>query len=174
MKSLCVFCGSSMGLRDVHQEQASKVGHFLVENKVRLVYGGASIGLMGTIADAVIEKGGEVLGVIPFFIKKMEIAHKKLTKLIEVKSMHERKKVMYDESDAFLALPGGIGTLDELCEIATWQQLGLHAKPIYIFNQNGFFNFFLKHLDHCVKEGFLSQKHRKLFTEINSLSELTL
>ncbi len=172
MKSVCVFCGSSSGKSNLYLEQAKAVGNIIAKKKMRLVYGGASIGLMGAVADAALEAKTKVLGVIPFFITNMEFAHKNLDELIEVRSMHERKKIMYDESDYFVAIPGGIGTLDELCEIATWQQLGLHRKPIFVLNVSNFFDFFIAHLDKCVEEGFLSQAHRGLFQEIKSLESL--
>ncbi len=172
MKSICVFCGSKSGSRPLYLKQAQEVGEFISQKNLRLVYGGASIGIMGAVADSVLKTGGKTLGVIPFFIKEMEVAHLGLDEMIEVHSMHERKQVMYDESDYFLALPGGIGTLDELCEISTWQQLGLHKKPIFIFNQSGFFNAFIKHLDFCQEEGFLSKEDRGLFLEIKDLGEL--
>lgn len=172
MKSLCVYCGSSTGNKKAYLEYAKKLGTFLGKNKIRLVYGGASIGLMGAIAEAALAAGGEVIGIIPGHIADREIAHKNLTNLLIVDSMHERKALMAENADAFLALPGGFGTLDELCEIITWQQLGLHKKPIYIANVDGYFNSLLKFIDQAVRAGFISNAHRKLVRNLSSFSML--
>ncbi|MBL7664968.1 MAG: TIGR00730 family Rossman fold protein [Bacteriovoracaceae bacterium] len=172
IKSICVFCGASTGNNKDHQAAAIELGSFLAEKDITLIYGGASIGLMGMIADRVLAKKGKVIGVIPTVIKDLEIAHDGLTELVEVGSMHERKQVMYDRAEAFIALPGGLGTLDEFCEVATWMQLGLHKKPIILYNSNGFYDYFISHLDKCVQEGYLSVKDRKLYTVINTTKDL--
>ncbi|PMB09650.1 Rossman fold protein, TIGR00730 family [Fischerella thermalis CCMEE 5273] len=134
LSRICVFCGSSAGKHPVYMEFAQELGHSLVQNGIGLVYGGAQVGLMGKLADSVIEKGGEVIGVIPESLVEKEIAHTDLSDLHVVKSMHERKALMADLADGFLALPGGMGTLEELFEILTWAQLGLHDKPCGLMN----------------------------------------
>lgn len=165
MKKLCVFCGSSPGKDSKYTEMAKRLGKSMVENKVDLVYGGASIGVMGAVANSVLEGGGEVVGVIPQSIIDLEVGHQHLTNLEIVDSMHERKERMYDLSDGFLAIAGGMGTLDELCEIATWAQLKYHNKPIYVANDFGFFDNLMSHLRYINKEGFLSDEHLALVRE---------
>lgn len=172
MKKMAVFCGSSKGNKPTYCEEAKKIGELFFKHQWGLVYGGASVGVMGAIADSILNKKGEVWGVIPQSLVQWEVAHQGLQRLEVVDSMHQRKQRMYDLSDAFLAIPGGMGTLDELCEIVTWAQLRYHQKPIYIYNADGFFNHLWKHLEHCVQEGFLSQEHLKLLSVINSLEEL--
>jgi uncharacterized protein (TIGR00730 family) len=140
-KKLCVFCGSAQGNSERYVQQAQKVGELMASLNVGLVYGGATVGVMGAIADSVLSHGGHVIGVIPKSLVEYEVAHYKVTKLHIVEGMHERKKMMYDFSDAFLVLPGGMGTLDEMFEILTWSQLKLHSKPIYILNEFGFYDF---------------------------------
>ena len=162
MKRICVFCGSNFGRGKKYQAMAVKLGHLLAERGIGLVYGGGKVGLMGTLADAVLERGGEVIGVIPEDLVKKEVAHKGLTDLRVVGSMHERKALMARLSDGFIALPGGFGTLDELCEILTWAQLGLHRKPSGILDVGGYFDLFMKFLDHSVSQGFIRQEHRDL------------
>lgn len=144
---------------------AVKLGHSLAERGLGLVYGGGRVGLMGTIADAVLERGGEVIGVIPEDLVKKEVAHKGLSDLRVVASMHERKALMARLSDGFVAMPGGFGTLDEFCEILTWAQLGLHQKPCGILNVDGYFDLFLKFIDHSVSQGFIRAEHRDLLLE---------
>lgn len=162
MKRICVFCGSNAGKGPSYQALAVKLGYSLAERGLVLVYGGGKVGLMGTIADAVLERGGEVIGVIPEDLVKMEVAHEGLTDLRVVASMHERKALMERLSDAFVAMPGGFGTLDEFCEILTWAQLGLHQKPCGILNVDGYFDLFLKFIDHSVSQGFIREEHRGL------------
>ena len=162
MKRICVFCGSNSGRGDKYQSMAVKLGRALAERGLGLVYGGGKVGLMGTIADAVLERGGEVIGVIPEDLVKKEVAHKGLTDLRIVGSMHERKALMARLSDGFIAMPGGFGTLDEFCEILTWTQLGLHRKPSGILDVGGYFDHFLKFVDHSVSQGFIRQEHRDL------------
>ena len=166
MKKLCVFCGSADGFSPIYLEMARHLGEMMAKNNVGLVYGGASIGVMGAIADAVLENGGVVIGVIPKTLISYEIAHKNLTELHIVEDMHQRKKMMYDRSDAFLSLPGGMGTLDEMFEILTWSQLKLHNKPCFIYNFMGFYDSLLAYLHHSHKEGFIKEQHLDLLTEI--------
>lgn len=162
MKKICVFCGSSMGKSQALVDSMLALGKTLADKQIGLVYGGGSVGLMGVIADAVLENQGKVWGVIPQFLADWEVAHKDLTHMETVVSMHERKKRMYELSDAFFVMPGGIGTLDEFFEVLTWSQLNLHTKPIYLINEEGFFNAIVHHLKHIHALGFLSQKHLDL------------
>lgn len=157
---ICIFCGSSNSLDPQVKVEASKVMEHFARHQVELVYGGASIGVMGELANGLINRGGKVTGVIPRQLMKVEIAHAGLDQLHVVKDMHERKKMMYDLSDAFLIFPGGMGTLDELFEILTWKQLGLHDKPIAILNVNNYYTDLLKFLDGAVEKGLLKQHHR--------------
>jgi hypothetical protein len=165
MKRICVFCGSNAGKGAKYRALAVRLGHALARRGLGLVYGGGCVGLMGTIADAVLERGGEVIGVIPEDLVRKEVAHKGLADLRVVGSMHERKALMARLSDGFVAMPGGFGTLDEFCEILTWAQLGLHQKPCGILNVDGYFDLFLKFIDHSVSEGFISANHRGLILE---------
>jgi len=160
MTQYCVFCGSSSGASDVYTGAAHALGRAMVDRDIDLVYGGASIGLMGAIADAVLAAGGKAYGVIPKHLEKHEIAHRNLTDLLIVDNMHDRKAAMADMSTGFIALPGGIGTLEELIEICTWQQLGLHTKPTGLLNINHFYDQLLGFLDHTVAEKFLHPQHR--------------
>lgn len=168
---VCIFCGSAAGKGDEYLQQAQAFGEMLAQEKCDLIYGGASIGVMGKIADVVLENGRRVVGVMPQSLVEWEVAHPNLSEFRVVDTMHQRKQLMYDESDVFIALPGGMGTLDELCEIVTWAQLKYHEKPCFVYNLNGFYDHLLKHLDHCVDQGFLSQAHRLLIKEIRSLEE---
>ncbi len=172
MKKICVFCGSSAGRGEGYKSMAQKMGTTLTDNNLGLVYGGASIGVMGAMADEVLGAGGEVWGVMPKSLVEWEVAHSGLTKFEVVDSMHVRKQIMYDWSDAFVAMPGGFGTLDELCEILTWAQLKYHQKPCFLLNFNGFFDHLVKHFEHINKEGFLSDEHLKLITVVDSFEEL--
>lgn len=172
VKSVAVFCGSAEGKNPKHREFARKLGEWIARRDLTLVYGGASIGIMNIVADGVSNCGGKVIGVIPEVISGYEIAKKNIYKLIEVKSMHERKQIMYDLSDLFLILPGGIGTLDELFEIATWKQLQLHNKKIVLCNIDGFFTKLFEYLKHAQGEGFISEKHLLYFEEVHSIEEL--
>jgi len=153
--NICVFCGSSAGLNPVYADSARELGRLLAQKNYTLVYGGGNIGLMGIVADAVLESKGQVIGVIPDFLMQKEVGHTGLSKLEIVPSMHERKKRMADLSDAFITLPGGWGTLDETAEILTWKQLGLIHQPVGILNVNGFFDMLLKQLNLMVNDGFL-------------------
>jgi uncharacterized protein (TIGR00730 family) len=161
MKRVCIFCGSSPGNRPVYVEAARSVGRLLAGRGLELVYGGAHVGLMGAVADAALTAGGHVIGVIPQSLVNREIAHTKIPDLRIVASMHERKAMMESLSDAFLALPGGMGTLEEVCEIYTWGQLGLHAKPCGLLNVDGYYDPLLQLLDNAVRNAFMRQEHRE-------------
>jgi uncharacterized protein (TIGR00730 family) len=162
MNRVCVFCGSSPGASPVYAEAARGLGPLLVERGLGLVYGGGRVGLMGTVADAVLAAGGEVIGVIPYALEAREVAHTGLTELRVVDTMHDRKALMSELADGFIALPGGIGTLDEWFEIWTWAQLGLHRKPCGILNVAGYYDPLLAFLDRSVEERFLREVHRAM------------
>jgi uncharacterized protein (TIGR00730 family) len=162
VQRLCVFCGSQTGNRPIQTESARRLGRLLASRHIGLVYGAGNIGLMGVLADAVLEGGGEVIGVIPRALVEKEVAHRSLTKLHIVDTMHQRKALMADLADGFAALAGGFGTCDELFEILTWAQLGMHAKPIGILNVEGFYDPLLVWLDKMVEDGYLKPQHRHL------------
>ncbi|MEO9805553.1 MAG: TIGR00730 family Rossman fold protein [Reichenbachiella sp.] len=163
MNSICVYCGSSSGNEDVYKETALALGQTLAARKIRLVYGGAQIGTMGAVASACLENGGEVTGVIPDFLDKREITNYEVTELIQTKNMHERKTIMVEKADGFIALPGGFGTLEELAEVMTWAQLGLIKKPIGILNVNGFYNKLLDLFQDMHRHGFVKASNLELF-----------
>ena len=171
MKNVCVFCGSATGKSPKYMEMANRFGKALYDNGYGLVYGGASIGVMGAVADSLLECGGEVIGVMPRSLCEWEVGHNNLTKFEMVDSMHERKQKMYDYSDAFIAIPGGMGTLDELCEIVTWAQLKYHEKPIYLLNFDGFFDGLVAHFKNIVAEGFLRPEHLELVKIVQTEEE---
>ncbi len=160
--ALCVFCGSSTPPDPRYADTARALGTLVAGRGIDLVYGGGSVGLMGEIADAALAAGGRVLGVIPTGLFSREVAHPALTELREVGSMHERKQLMYDLSDGFVALPGGLGTLEELAEVTTWSQLGLHAKPVVLLDVDGFWDPLVAQLDKMVAVGLLKQANREL------------
>jgi uncharacterized protein (TIGR00730 family) len=164
VKRVCVFCGSKPGRDGLHRRAAEEVGRLLAARGLGLVYGGGSVGLMGVLADAALAAGGEVIGVIPEALATAEVAHERLTELRVVSSMHARKALMASLADAFLTLPGGFGTLDELFEIITWAQLRIHDKPIGLLNVGGYFHPLIAFLDQAVAEGFISAANRGLFT----------
>lgn len=170
---ICVYSGSNNGAHPLYREAAASFGALLAKEGIGLVYGGASIGLMGVVADAVLNNGGEAIGVIPQALKDVEIAHPRLTELRIVNSMHERKAMMAELSDAFVALPGGAGTLEELFEVWTWSQLGVHAKPCALLNVEGFYDRLVAFLDHVVEEQFLKQAHRDILI-VNADAEALL
>jgi uncharacterized protein (TIGR00730 family) len=161
MKRICVYCGSSPGARSCHMETARKLGEALISSGYELVYGGASVGLMGRVADTVIEGGGVAIGVIPEAFAG-RVSHRGLTELHVVGSMHERKVMMFDLADAFIALPGGFGTLEEIMETLTWAQLGFHKKPCGLVNVDGYYDAFLTFLDNAVRNGFIKREHREM------------
>lgn len=162
LQRICVFAGSNPGVRPVYAQAAWDLGKALAARHIGVVYGGASVGLMGKLADAALAAGGEVIGVIPQGLFKREVAHRNLTQLHEVKSMHERKALMSDLADGFIALPGGYGTFDELFEITTWAQIGLHSKPIGLLNVADFFAPLLSLIEHASREGFIPASNRQL------------
>jgi hypothetical protein len=162
MKAICVYCGSSPGRLEVYASAARALGQALVERDLGLVYGGASIGLMGLIADTVLQLGGRAVGVIPQALARKEVVHRHLTELHVTQSMHERKTLMADLSDGFIAMPGGIGTFEEIFEIWTWAQLGIHTKPCGLLNVAGYYDALSTFLDHAAAEQFLKPPHRSL------------
>ena len=172
MKRVCVFCGSSNGFHPSYQEIARAMGEELVRREMGLVYGGGNIGLMGMIAEAVLASKGEIVGIIPEFMQEKGLARQDLTELHVVGSMHERKALMADLSDGFIALPGGYGTLEEFCEILTWRQLHIHKKPCGLLNAKGFFDAFINFVDHQVQEGFVSVENRSLILISNRPADL--
>ena len=155
LHSICVYCGSSPGTRPSYGEAARQIGMELAREQIRLVYGGGDVGLMGTVARSTIEHGGKVTGIIPKFLKRRERMLGEVEELIVTADMHERKRLMFEKADAFIALPGGVGTLEELVEQLTWAQLGQHKKPIVLANVDGFWTRFLGLLDHMREEGFI-------------------
>lgn len=162
VERICVFTGSSPGAKDEYSAAATELAEELVKRNFELVYGGANVGLMGIVADRVLALGGRVIGVIPESLVEWEVAHRNLTELRVVSSMHERKALMAELSEGFIALPGGVGTLEETFEVLTWAQLGMHAKPCGLLNVAGFFDHLITFLDHIVDERFLKQVHRDL------------
>jgi uncharacterized protein (TIGR00730 family) len=159
MKAVCVYCGSSFGTKPVYAEAARSFGRALVEADLALVYGGGKVGLMGTIADAVMAAGGRAIGVIPELLVNKEVGHNGLTELHVVPDMHHRKKMMADLSDAFVAMPGGVGTFEELFEVYTWAQLGYHQKPVALLNIDGYYDPLIAMLAHTVEEGFMRKSY---------------
>ncbi len=164
IKTICVFCGSREGNLPIYTQKARELGYILAEHNITLVYGGGSIGLMGTIADAVLEKNGSVIGVIPKKLHHKELAHAHLTELHVVDTMHQRKALMAELSDAFIAMPGGIGTFEELFEMATWNQLGFQHKPMGLLNVNQYYTPLQKLLENAIQQGFVDPEYLQLFT----------
>ncbi len=162
MKRICVYCGSSGGFDSVYKAAAVALGTELAARKIGLVYGGGNVGLMGALADAVLAAGGDVTGIIPHHLIAMEVGHRNLPSLIAVDSMHARKHQMAEMADAFIALPGGIGTAEELLEVLTWLQLDIHSKPVAVLNTNHYFDHLLRFLEHMEQTGFLKKEHRLL------------
>ena len=163
MKAICVYCGSSSGRTDVYKAAAQVLAQTLVARNLSLVYGGAAVGVMGVLADYMLQAGGSVIGVMPEDLLDKEIGHKGLTELHVVPSMHERKTMMAELADGFIAMPGGAGTLEEIFEVWTWAQLGYHKKPCGLLNVDGYFDHLLNFLNHAVDERFLRKEHRTLF-----------
>lgn len=172
MKSICVFCGSSMGFHPIYKKSAYDLGKHIAHEKLTLIYGGGSVGLMGVLADAVMEHGGKVIGVIPKFLYEWEVGHDDISELIIVDSMHERKQKMAELAQGFIAMPGGIGTLEELFEIFTWAQLALIKKPIALFNINNFYDDINYFLNKMVKEGFVKEVTIKSLINSHNIHEL--
>ena len=172
MKRITVFCGSSSGTEEIYTSQATLLGQTLAKRNIELVYGGANVGLMGAVADGVQNAGGKVIGVLPDFLRSKEIAHRQLTELILVETMHERKTKMNDLSDGVIALPGGFGTLDECFEMLTWAQLGLHKKPIGILNVDGFYDALIVFIQTTVDKGFLKPANQQMLLVSDSIDDL--
>jgi uncharacterized protein (TIGR00730 family) len=172
IRAVCVYCGSSSGLDPTYAAAARELGALLARNDISLIYGGGSVGLMGVLADEALARGGRGTGVIPRGLFSREIAHTGLTALHEVDSMHERKLRMFELADAFVALPGGLGTLEELAEITTWAQLGLHRKPIVLLDVNSYWSGLVDLLDHAVHEGFLRDVNRALLTRVPAVADI--
>jgi uncharacterized protein (TIGR00730 family) len=170
-KIICIFCASADGATPAYLETARYLGRLIAVRGHGLLYGGATVGAMGAVADGALAAGGEVVGVIPDIIMDKEIGHTGLTELHVVRTMHERKAMLASKTDAFVALPGGYGTLDEFIEIVTWAQLRIHAKPCVLVNLNGYYDGFLKFLDHAVTEGFIRPENRTLILVANNASE---
>lgn len=172
LESLCVFCGSNSGTRPEYAAAAERLGRFAAEQGVRLIYGGGRVGLMGTLADACLAAGGAIVGVIPQALASKELAHAGCTELIVVESMHERKAKMAELSDAFVALPGGIGTFEELFEVWTWGQLGFHAKPCGLLNAAGFYDRLIEFIEHTTAEGFMRPEHLQMLARADDPAAL--
>jgi uncharacterized protein (TIGR00730 family) len=172
MKRITVFCGSSFGTDEIYKQQATLLGETLAKQDIELVYGGANVGLMGAVADGVLNNGGKVIGVLPNFLRSKEIAHLGLTELILVESMHERKTKMNDLCDGVIALPGGFGTLEELFEMVTWAQLGLHKKPIAILNINGFYDSLIQLTEVMVSKGLLKDVNQQMLLVSDNIDDL--
>jgi hypothetical protein len=172
VRNLCVFCGSSSGSQPLYAQTAQQIGQLLSQRNIGLVYGGADVGLMGLMADACLSQGGRVIGVMPRALVDKEIAHRGLTELHVVDSMHERKALMADLADAFIALPGGYGTWEEFCEVLTWSQLGLHRKACALLNVNGYYDPLLAMANRAMEDGFLRDVHRKLLLADSDPSRL--
>jgi len=165
LRRICVFCGSNSGIDSSYSDAAVSLGRLLAKRSINLVYGGGNIGLMGVLADAVLDEGGKVIGVIPESLMAKEVGHNGLTELRIVNSMHERKALMSDLSDGFIAMPGGFGTFEEFCEVVTWSQLGIQSKPCGLLNVEGYYDSLLRLFDHAVREGFLRKENRQLVLE---------
>jgi uncharacterized protein (TIGR00730 family) len=170
MKNICVFCGSSTGKREIYKTKAKELGEIFLKNKITMIYGGANVGLMRILADTMLKADGNVIGVMP----EKEVAHNNLTKMHIVGSMQERKNLMAEISDAFIALPGGLGTFDELAEMLTYNQLRIHDKPVGILNIKGYFDNLLKFFDHAVEERFVREEHRNNLIVDENIESLLL
>ena len=172
IQKVTVFCGSSTGFSSVYQQNAKELGLYLAQNKISLIYGGGKLGLMGVLADTVLSEDGEVIGVIPDLLHREEVVHPNINEVIVPKTMSERKCIMSKMTDAYITLPGGIGTLDELFEVLALQQLQVEQKPVGLLNVNGFFDAALQQLNYMVKEGFLKQRGRDLLIVAETVEEL--
>ena len=172
LSSLCVYCGSRVGVEQAHRDLASELGAALARSGIRLVFGGGGIGLMGMLADAALAGGGEVVGVIPRHLDRFEVSHSAVPDMRIVASMHERKQTMFDLADAFAILPGGLGTLDEAVEVITWRQLGLHDKPVVLVDHAGYWRGFQALLEHMIGRGFAGHSDTQLFAIASDVAEL--
>ncbi|MCE5224345.1 MAG: TIGR00730 family Rossman fold protein [Porphyromonadaceae bacterium] len=172
MKRISVFCGSSFGSEKIYEQEAYNLGKALAKRNIELVYGGANVGLMGAVANGVLDNKGKAIGVLPTFLQKVEIGHDNLTELIIVETMHQRKTKMDELSDGIITLPGGFGTLEEFFEMLTWAQLGLHKKPVAILNTNGFYDELLYLIQKMVDKGFLKQANQEMLILSNNIDDL--
>jgi len=169
---VCVYCASSTGTNETIVDATKELGRLLAERGVRLIYGGGAVGLMGIVADTVLEAGGEVTGIIPLSLFPKEVAHRGCTELITVDSMHERKRLMFDRSDGFIALPGGFGTLEEIAEVTTWGQIGMHDKPVGVLNVDGYWDGLLAFLDRAVGDQLLKEQNNALLLRATTPAEM--
>jgi uncharacterized protein (TIGR00730 family) len=172
LQTICVFCASADGAKPAYRAAAEELGRALALRHIGLIYGGAKVGLMGAVADAALAAGGQVIGVIPEVLVDLEVAHQGLSELHVTSTMHTRKALMGERSDAFVILPGGFGTFEELFEVLAWQTIGLHQKPIILLNTEGFYDPMLLFLDHCVAEGVLKPKNRKILQVAQTVNDL--
>jgi uncharacterized protein (TIGR00730 family) len=172
IKVVCIYCGSSKGRDPLFSETAHNLGQYLASKEISIIYGGAQVGLMGSLANGSLTYGGEVIGILPSFLSIKEIAHDNLTETIMTDNMHQRKQMMFEKSDAFIILPGGFGTLDEMFEILTWGQLGLHTKPIGVLNINGYYDHLLAFLDNIVYQGLMNQRNRDMLISASDIDSL--
>ena len=174
IRSVCIYCGSSAGNKEIYQQTAKAVGEFLAKENLTMVYGGGDVGLMGMTANSCLESGGKVIGVIPEKLQKLEVGHNKLSELFVVEDMHSRKAKMAELADAFIALPGGFGTLEELFEVTTWSQLNYHLKPVGLLNVDGYYDHLIRFVEHAVSEGFIRNVHAGLISDDSDLEKLFL
>jgi len=172
ISTLCVYCGSRVGNRETFRAEAERLGRMMAERGIGLIYGGGAIGIMGVMADAVLDAGGRVIGIIPEHLERTEVGHRGVTELMVVSSMHERKQMMVERSDGFVVLPGGLGTLDETFEIITWKQLGLHDKPIVIADLDGYWQPLATLIEAVIDNGFAEPSVRDLATVVGSIDEV--
>ena len=172
LTSVCVYCASSTGTNDTIVAATRELGNLLAERGIGLVYGGGAVGLMGLVADTVLEAGGTVTGIIPLSLFPKEVAHQGCTELITVDSMHERKRLMFERSDAFIALPGGFGTLEEIAEVTTWGQIGMHTKPVGVLNIDGYWDGLLSYLDRAVGDGLLKEQNNQLLLRATTPADM--
>ena len=170
--AICVYCGSTGETIPAHRKVAENLGEILAQTGTDLVFGGGHIGLMGVLADTLLDRGGKVTGIIPEFLKEWEVAHNGLSELLVVKSMHERKQIMFERSDAFVILPGGLGTLDEFLEVLTWKQLGLHKKPVILVNADGFWQPLRALFEHLMEKGYAGKETGDLLQVIETVEEI--
>ena len=172
IRSVCVYCGSSIRVDEIYTAAAADLGTLLAARGIGVVYGGGRVGLMGIVADSALAAGGAVIGIIPEHLQRLEVQHTTLTELVVVDSMHTRKRLMVDRSDGFVILPGGLGTLDETFEILTWKQLRLHQKPIVLLNVGGYWDRFLAMIDGIIDAGFAQPEHRDLFVVVDTVADV--
>jgi hypothetical protein len=172
IRAVCVYCGSAARVPERYRATARRLGGLLAEHDIELIYGGGRVGLMGVVADAVLAGGGRAVGIIPDHIMALEVEHRGLSELVVVSGMHERKYAMFGRADAFVVLPGGLGTLDEMIEILTWKQLALHDKPVVLVNDGGYWQPLLGLVDHMIGQGFARSQHRRLFRVVDTVEDV--